>query len=536
MALETPEPQTEAAAPAQQHATSTQQHHAGSAGMPPWNVGELDDAPHLSWRHWTQMLGPGLLMAGAAIGGGEWLMGPKVTAKYGGAVMWLATLSLMAQVVYNVEASRYTLYSGEPIMLGKFRTLPGPIFWLFIYLALDFGSLFPYLAANAATPVLALWLGKLPTPETVPEHKTALQWITYGVLMLSLLPLIFGGKIYNALRWVMGVKIVVVLGFLAFIAFWYSSAETWASIFGGLFQFGTVPVKGGGTENVFGSLLRGEGFPEFATEAIPPLAAFAAIAGVGGMAQSSVSNYTRDQGWGMGRHVGAIPSLVGGQNIELSHVGTVFTPTEETQRRWKRWYWHVLRDQLIIWMPACIIGVALPAMLSVEFLPRNIEPSDWTVAGMTADGVQARVGGGLGQFYWYMILFCGFLVLVPSTSSSADGFVRRWVDVSWTSLKSLRSMDPKKIRHFYFGFLSVYFISGLFLLSVAKPVGLLFIATTLNNFALGFSCFHTLYVNCSLLPRELRPSWITRILLSCSGIFFITLATITFMVAMKWIK
>ena len=29
------------------------------------------------------VIGPGFMMVGAAIGGGEWLMGPTVTAKYG---------------------------------------------------------------------------------------------------------------------------------------------------------------------------------------------------------------------------------------------------------------------------------------------------------------------------------------------------------------------------------------------------------------------------------------------------------------------
>ena len=95
-------------------------------------------------------------MGGAAIGGGEWLIGPAVTARYGGALLWLATLSILGQVVYNIEISRYTLYTGEPIFTGKFRTLPGPLFWLCVYLLLDFGSVFPYLAANAATPLAAV--------------------------------------------------------------------------------------------------------------------------------------------------------------------------------------------------------------------------------------------------------------------------------------------------------------------------------------------------------------------------------------------
>src|SRR5688500_1341170 len=73
--------------------------------MPKWNVAELPDAPRFTWRNWIGLLGPGLVMGGASIGGGEWLMGPKVTALYGPGLMWLATLSILAQVVYNIEIS-----------------------------------------------------------------------------------------------------------------------------------------------------------------------------------------------------------------------------------------------------------------------------------------------------------------------------------------------------------------------------------------------------------------------------------------------
>ena len=89
------------------------------------------------------------MAAGAAIGGGEWLAGPLTTARYGGAILWLSTVSILVQVIYNLEICRYTLYCGEPIFTGKFRLLPGPMFWLVVYVFLDFGSVFPYLVANA---------------------------------------------------------------------------------------------------------------------------------------------------------------------------------------------------------------------------------------------------------------------------------------------------------------------------------------------------------------------------------------------------
>src|SRR5688572_3453636 len=126
--------------------------HPGAQDMPQWEVGELPQYPRFGWRQLSLLIGPGLLMGGSAIGGGEWLTGPLVTARYGGALLWLATLSILGQVLYNIEISRYTLYTGEPIFTGKCRTFPGPMFWVVIYLCLDFGTIFPYLAASAATP------------------------------------------------------------------------------------------------------------------------------------------------------------------------------------------------------------------------------------------------------------------------------------------------------------------------------------------------------------------------------------------------
>ena len=46
-------------------------------------------------------------MMGIQIGGGEWLLGPEVTAKYGGGLMWIATLAIVFQVFYNVDVGGY---------------------------------------------------------------------------------------------------------------------------------------------------------------------------------------------------------------------------------------------------------------------------------------------------------------------------------------------------------------------------------------------------------------------------------------------
>jgi hypothetical protein len=503
--------------------------HPGVASMPRWNVAELPDAPVFPWKNWWTFLGPGLLMGGAAIGGGEWLMGPLVTARYGGGLLWLATLSIVGQVIYNIEISRYALYTGEPIFTGKFRVPYGPLFWVWVYLVLDFGTVFPYLAASAATPLATIYYGEVPDPASNPAHAALLKQLGLGIFLLSLVPLIFGGKIYNSLKAVMSIKIVVVMGFLLFLALFYSHLSTWVDIFTGFFKFGNVPTpEGNDLDNVFFALMEGRPLPRVDMTMAAKLSALIAISGQGGLSNTPISNYTRDSGWGMGSHVGAIPSLVGGKNIQLSHVGTVFLVNEQSLPRWKRWCRHIFRDQLCVWMPACFFGLALPSMLSVEFLEKGtVPPNDWAASVMTAGAVSERVGGSLGQFCWFMTLFCGFLVLAPSMASTIDGFVRRWVDVFWTAFKPLHTLDPSKIKHVYFGVLFTYAIFGATMLTYfKKPQTLLDIASLIYNFALGFSCWHVVAVNSILLPKELRPSRATRVALAVTGAFFWSVACV----------
>lgn len=517
-------------------ASSFEAPHPGSKQMPRWETGELIPAPRFTWRNWAAMIGPGLVMGGAAIGGGEWLTGPAVTARYGGSLLWLATLSILGQLFYNIEISRYTLYCGEPIFVGKFRVPPFPMFWVMLYLVLDVGSIFPYLAANAATPLAALFLGKIPGP----EHEGLLHGLSYVIFLLFLAPLVFGGKVYNSIRLIMSIKIFVVLGFLSLIAILYSSADTWRSILTGFFQFGTVPLSSPGgaggapvLDNWFVALSEGRQLPALDMSMVAMLSGMVAIAGSGGLTNTLISAYTRDQGWGMGWHVGAVPSMVGGQKIELSHVGKVFDVNAENLARWRGWVRHILRDQIVIWTPACFIGLALPSMLSVEFLPKGFySDNKWAIAGMTANGVGEKVAevSGMawwGSFCWFMVLVCGVLVLAPSTTSTADGFIRRWVDVIWTGSGRMRQVEPGKIKQLYFGMLIGYIAFGLAMLAIVKePKTLLEIVGLLYNYALGVSCWHVLAVNTLLLPKPIRPHWFSRVGLFLAGIFFITIAVL----------
>ncbi|MEZ5353104.1 MAG: Nramp family divalent metal transporter [Bryobacteraceae bacterium] len=470
--------------------------------FPDWKIEPLPEPPKFEQRRrWMSLIGPGIVMVGANIGGGEWLFGPLVTAQYGGQVLWLATISILVQVAYNLSVMRYTLYTGETIFVGFFRTFPGPTFWTCFYLMFEIGSVWPYLSSNAAVPLAAAILGHLPATADAAFVKT----LGYCIFLAAFVPLIFGGKVYNALEKVMVTKLVIILGFLSFVAIFFTSPSTWWEIISGFFKFGSIP----------------EGNVNWAT-----LAAFSAVAGAGGLTNSAFSNYTRDKGWGMGATVGAIPSMVGGREIKLSHTGKVFPLDEaESLPRWKRWLRVIQRDQWILWFPGCILGMALPAIVSYEFI-RGVQNVDGnSAAALTAQAIAAKHG----QVFWFLTLLCGFLVMAPTQVSQLDNIARRWTDVLWIGSSRLKQVDEHKVKWVYYAILAVYCVWGLVALRLTPNPLVLAIATTVMwNFVLGFSALHTLWTLMVLLPPQLRPGWLQRAGLVFCAIFYIGISSIAF--------
>lgn len=640
---------------------------AGNQGMlGAWQTGELPPPPPGGWQTWKALLGPGVLLAGASVGSGEWLSGPAVSAQYGGTLLWVATLSIVFQVFCNLEMMRYTLYCGEPIVVGFFRTWPGPRLWTVCYLALDLAAIWPFNASNAAVPLAAALLGHLPAgdaPTTLLglalTERQLVKVLGYAIFLTAFLPLIFGGTIYRMLERVMAIKLVVVLSYLVFAVALTASEATVREVCEGFIDFGAVPLRadtivdgrhfnlwqteGDTAYRLKGTLENGqalvtdfvvertgstqsndrgdtpesdvsevrarmlrraealadprrftietrendtalsmsgtidshhawqpdhwelaegsqrqvyerlddvpepwrERFGEFARRRglrnvgvvsyleehgqLPPLdwamiATLAAIAGAGGMTNTLFSNYTRDKGWGMGAHVGAIPSAIGGRQIKLSHVGMVFRFDEQSRRRWRGWFRHILKDQLGIWMAASFIGMALPCMLSLEFI-RNAPVAGDRVAAMVAEGMADRYPSHR-DLLWATTLSVGFLILAPGQIVSGDQLARRWTDIIWTSSRWAKRMREDRVKYLYYGILAGYGTWGLGAMTLFDPIQILKLAGVLMDVSLGFASWHTLYVNLALLPRELRPNWLMRIGTFLCGAFFLAASVI----------
>lgn len=500
--------------------------------IPPWGRADLPEPKALSWRNWASFIGPGIVMMGIQIGGGEWLYGPEVTAKFGGGLMWIATIAIVLQVFYNLECGRYALYCGEPIFTGFMRCAPGPMFWFGAMLLLNSAALIPGLSTHGAAMIAGIILDRPPTV----NDSWLITPLAYLCLFGVAFPVLLGGKVYNMLQGVMTAKVAIVLGFCLTLGITCVSPANWANVFSGFLKFGNVPVSDGrGGEVVANGFTywyeHGE-WPVMSTTSLIVLGAFAGYAGGGGLANSTYSNFVRDKGWGMGSQVGAIPSAIGGRSVALSHVGKVFELTEDNRRRWRGWWRYVMTDQVLVWAPGCFMGMALPALLSMEFAQHSTITSGVAQSLITADGLRhAGFSPVWGKLLWIAALLTGLTVMLPSQMSIVDDFSRRWTDAIWSASARVRNtMQPHQVKHIYYTILGAYVLWSFlfaFLFSNAPQRMTAFIAN-FNNVAIGVTSFQLLWINHKLLPRELRPRWYHSLGVAGCGIFYLGIAMLVF--------
>ena len=279
--------------------------------------------------------------------------------------------------------------------------------------------------------------------------------------------------------------------------------------------------------------------PVIALMSIAVLGAFAGYAGGGGLSNSSYRKNIREKGWGMGSQVGAIASAFGGRNVSLSHIGKVFEINEDNLRKWKGWWKYILSDQLFIWMPGCFRGMALPALLSIEFTsapPMYRDDVSYAQALIAADGIRHAPGvsESTRELLWTAMLLVGLMVCLPSQMLIVDDLSRRWTDIIWSSNQRIRSrLNPHQANRIYYSILACYvgwsFISATIVLMFGDaPRLMVLVIANLNNVALGVTAFHVLWLTRNLLPKSLQPRWYNQLVICACGVFYLGMVALVF--------
>ena len=469
--------------------------------LPPWELADLPSPPAWDVLNILRVIGPGAILLGTAIGGGEWLVGPTTVVKYGLKMLWVTTVAVILQTLLNLELIRYTMYTGEPIITGLMRTKPGPTFWGWTYSLLTwFQCGWPALAGTAAGTLAAGFLGRLPNRA---QDGMLVVWLSMLVFLSCATLLVFGGKVEQTLERLNWFMVSCILIYLITVVALFVPFSGILAGFGGLLSFGSLPATGSGGNQQIDWFL---------------LAAFASSSGAGGAANAALTNWFRDKGFGMGAKVGYIPSLIGGKEVKLSHTGKVFPLTPENLQNWRHWWRFAKVDQYGVFLVGAFLGMTLPALLAVQSLPQGKELRGLAVAAEVAKGLSEMSGHSL----WILTLLCGFWILFSCQLGNMDILVRTVTDNLWTGSRRVRHWRGGDIRRVYYTLLGMNVVWGLLALQVTQPIFLFQLGANVAALTTAMLSFHTLYVNRKFLPTPLRPPlWRQAALVLC-GVFYST--------------
>jgi hypothetical protein len=218
----------------------------------------------------------------------------------------------------------------------------------------------------------------------------------------------------------------------------------------------------------------------------------------------------------MSERVGYIPAAVGGAKVHLAHTGYIFTADAEGMRRWRGWWRIVKADQWGVFFCGAILGMGLPAILYVTFLSRGTDIRGLGIAAALAQSMGAHAGPLVAG----AIAFLGAWLLIKTQLDQMEGMTRAVTDILWTGSSKVRAWRGGDVRAVYYSVLAWVAIWGMIGLRLAQPIVLLQLGANIAGAVFIVASLHLLYINTTLLPVELRPSYGRRVTLVGMALFY----------------
>jgi hypothetical protein len=460
-------------------------------------LAELPQPPRPKGLGWLRAVGPGVIVLGASIGSGEFLLGPAAFVQHGFSLLWVVLIAIAFQTVFNTEVMRYTLATGEPVFSGFMRTRPSSTAWAWVYVALYFLQVgWPAWAGTAAAAIFYLAVQRLP------EAADAAATYYIGVVTLFVVVgiLMVGRRIERTLEVLNWVLVATTISGFLMLALLYVPSRVWLAAAIG---FSGVDLTQG----------RFDFFPAGADLVL--LGALVAYSGSGGVTNLVLGNWARDRGYGMGERAGYIPAAAG-PKVHLAHVGFTFAPGAEAMDRWRGWWRVVAVDQWGVFFAGAILGMMLPALLYVAFLPRGTDIQGLGISAALASAVGAHAGAAVA----IVIAFLGAWILFKTQLDNLEGMVRAVTDILWTGSRRVRAWRGGDVRAVYYTVLAVLVVWGIIALRLAQPIVLLKIGANVAGAVFVIAAPHLLYVNTRILPPHVRPPMWRRVALAAMAVFY----------------
>ena len=453
------------------------------------------DMPERKTSFW-RMTGPGAVMIGMAIGSGELILWPWITAKFGTEMMWAAALGVFLQLWINIEVGRWAVATGESAFTGFSRLSR---LWVYFFLTLMIvGAFLPGWGRATGTSLKILIFG---------TDGPGADWFWTAVVFVIALAIVFGPKrIYTSVeRSIVFMVLIIVVGLLV-VAFNVGTLSDVGDMIGGILNFGQIRLDEEFTfHRFFGAFV---------------------FAGAGGLGNLFYAYYLRDKGIGMGGRIPALANPLREVQRGEIEVGFRFPATAENIRRFRDWFRFVILDStLFFWLANTFTMFLFMFGALVVLHPQGIVPQESQLVWDLAIVLEGTMGSG-GRHLFLMI---GIAALFSSVLAGLDGGVRLWVDLLHGNFSFAHRFAANKL---YFGLalgLSAIGVAATWFFETfnVSALDFFFISAMLSGFAMAAYVPAVLYMNIRHLPAATRPKPVNIVMVAIGAATYISFAVYT---------
>lgn len=531
--------------------------------LPPLRYRDLPEAPH-----WRQLVGPSIILAGLALGSGEFIFWPYVTYKSGFLFFWACMLGVLTQFFMNLEIERWTLATGESAITGFCRLsrhwawvmltmniLP----WIWPGWAMGASVLLSWLLFGAdikqleATAPLASMTASIPVEleqkldydstnkvlkwrgTQSPEQAAAVKQLDASPAFQQAAEAVSakvrktGGLKHDAkyVPWFAITTLLLVGIVLTSSPVVYNTVEALQSylvltIFVIAVLLGILIIQPYAVRAMLSGIMNVGGIPpESSGLEFMALLGALAFAGAGGTMNLGQSNFIRDKGYGMGKYIGRITSPLTGNEEAIADVGFHFPHTPENMRRWRDWWRAANIEHFFSFYLTCVISLMLLALISFSLFRG---PDGMLLPGMEQFGgdmdfvwgeatlIQSKFSNPtVGYVLRSLFFVMGMALLFTTELGVLDAAARISADVIKINL--LRENHQWTLARLYFVILwteillsVVILFLGAILPGFSQPLFLLKTSAAMNGLVMCIYGMLLLYLNLKILPRIIAMS------------------------------
>ena len=441
-------------------------------------------------RFWSS-IGPSFILLGLALGSGELIMWPYLSAVWGMGLLWGAFLGISFQYILNCEIMRYSLARGESVFVGLRKMAS----WLPIWFILSTFIPWSLPGFSSASSQIFANIFRIPDAKIL-----AIIFLLFTGVVLTL-----GKTLYHTMEFLQKAVIVVGLPFIILLVVLITKRSDWVET--GLGLIG----KGGG----WWFFPPGVALASF-------LGAFA-YSGAGGNLNFAQSYYIKEKGFGMGRFSERITSLFTPGKKVIKIEGSTFTDNDENLALWKKWWRLVSGEHFVVFWFIGLITIVLLSILAKNLVFGNASASGIDFLYQQSSVLSSQLGSLFGISFLIVAALMLFSTQIGVLESSSRIISENFLLISY---KPGFTANPSLA--FYIALWGqIAFGIIVLLFGFQEPRFLLTLSAVLNAVAMMFAFPLVFFLNRKNLKARYRASFPAQLFFILGFVFFVVFVGMT---------